>query len=956
MADDAVNVQVGATDTGLKATMEGSAASVKQSSDTMMSSIASMVAAVTGGMTKLDASVSTSANHINEKLEGIASSINKIKSFMSTVAEVAMLGFVGDKVLDLAHEYAELGSAAEHMAQQTGMSTDAVQEWNYVGRTVHVTSEQMNQGIERLSRTLLLAQQGSTLAASALKSVGIEEKEIKNITLEETLNKIADAFHSHANGAEKEAIAMQLMRGAGAELIPVFNKGSEGIDQLRQKAHELGVVLNEEDVQAASALHSQILDMTEQTHALGMKLGAELTPALSAIATAINHTTSQGGLMSNVVRGIAEELKVLISIAITAIAAIKQLGEVLEGIVLGVIEGAKSIGSFAKGVWDFAHGNFEAVGQDMEAVKLHASNIGGEFALAGQKVQQTGQQWLDTMRTIWGEEKKHTADVGDGPSNKLPKLPVYKAGPKGTDDAAKIAAARLALEKAMDQAEYNMQKVHLDEAQKLYDDAYANGLVSLKEYYDASLSVQQANLQAQISMRQKEVAEAQKAEAVAEAHRGSKGGEVALLEARTRLVTVTGQLRIAEEQLATSADENARKRMDAERKLNDQLQKDSIDTRQKIATDDINDTRALIESKLAMNMMQKEEALALERDLVAQQYQIDRDALQKQLELVNNEWYKDPVQIAKINNQLLQLDRQYQSDLLKNAIETTQEINGAYTRMIDGIKGAFTDGISAMLDGTKSFSDGLRGIFFSILQAFDKMIAEKITKWIMGEFQQTYASLTGNATRTTSHVVSEATQTSASAAGNAARTSMTVAAQTAMTGATVAGNVARQTSDWEAATESVASTVWAAVKNIATAAWEAAASVYASIAAIPYVGPFLAPAMAIGAAATVIGFIGHIASAEGGYDIPPGVNPITQLHEQEMVLPKSEANVVRNMASMAQSQTNSGQGDLHVHIHAMDANSFEKRLMQAGGTLQAMLREAQRNGVAGELRGTWGAI
>jgi hypothetical protein len=955
MADDAVNVQVGATDTGLKATMEGSAAAVKQSSDSMMSSIATMVASVTGGMTKLDANVTHSAAHINEKLEGIAVSINKVKSFMSTVAEVALLGFVGDKVLELAHEYAELGSNAEHAAKQTGMSTDAVQEWNYVGRTVHVTGEQMTQGIERLSRTLLLAQQGSTLAASALKSVGIEEKEIGNLTLDQTLMKIADAFHSHANGAEKEAIAMQLMRGAGAELIPVFNKGAEGIEQLRQKAHELGVVLNEEDVQAAAALHNQILDMTEQTHALGIKLGGELTPALSAIATAINHTTSQGGLMSNVVRGIAEELKVLISIALTAIAALKQLGEVLAGAVFAVMEGAKAIGSYAMAVWDLMHGNIPKVAQDIEGMKQHVRNVGGEFAIAGDKVQKTGQQWLDTMRTIWGEEKKHAAE-DEHADKKLPKLPVYHAGPKGTDDAAKIAAARLALEKAMDQAEYNMQKVHLDEAQKLYDDAYANGLVSLKEYYDSTLAVTQANLQAQIYMRQKEVAEAQKAEAVAEAHRGSKGGEVALLEARTRLVTLTSQLRIAEEQLATSADENARRRMDAERKLNDQIEKDSIDTRQKIATDEVNDTRALIESKLAMNMMQKEEALALERDLVSQQYQIDRDALQKQLALVNNEWFKDPVQIAKINNQLLALDRQYQSDLLKNAIETTQEINGAYTRMIDGIRGAFTDGISAMLDGTKSFSDGLRGIFFSILQAFDRMIAEKITKWIMGEVQQTYASLTGNATRTTAHITGEATQTAASATGNAARTGMTMAAQTAMTGATVAGNVARQASDWEAATESVASTVWAAVKNIATAAWEAAASVYASIAAIPYVGPFLAPAMAIGAAATVIGFIGHIASAEGGYDIPPGVNPITQLHEQEMVLPKSEANVVRNMASMAQSQTNSGQGDLHVHIHAMDANSFEKRLMQAGGTLQAMLREAQRNGVAGELRGTWGAI
>lgn len=38
------------------------------------------------------------------------------------------------------------------------------------------------------------------------------------------------------------------------------------------------------------------------------------------------------------------------------------------------------------------------------------------------------------------------------------------------------------------------------------------------------------------------------------------------------------------------------------------------------------------------------------------------------------------------------------------------------------------------------------------------------------------------------------------------------------------------------------------------------------------------------------------ASAEGGYDIPAGVNPVTQLHQKEMVLPAAQADVIRNLA------------------------------------------------------------
>jgi hypothetical protein len=49
------------------------------------------------------------------------------------------------------------------------------------------------------------------------------------------------------------------------------------------------------------------------------------------------------------------------------------------------------------------------------------------------------------------------------------------------------------------------------------------------------------------------------------------------------------------------------------------------------------------------------------------------------------------------------------------------------------------------------------------------------------------------------------------------------------------------------------------------------------------------------------------ASARDGFDIPAGVNPMTQLHEKEMVLPQAQANVIRDMAKNGGS---AGTGDL----------------------------------------------
>ncbi|AEK63186.1 phage tail tape measure protein [Collimonas fungivorans] len=79
---------------------------------------------------------------------------------------------------------------------------------------------------------------------------------------------------------------------------------------------------------------------------------------------------------------------------------------------------------------------------------------------------------------------------------------------------------------------------------------------------------------------------------------------------------------------------------------------------------------------------------------------------------------------------------------------------------------------------------------------------------------------------------------------------------------------------------------------------------FASTAAIPIVGPVLAPAAAATATAVAEGFAAaaiasatlSVASARDGFDIPAGVNPLTQLHEKEMVLPQQQANVIRDLA------------------------------------------------------------
>ena len=120
----------------------------------------------------------------------------------------------------------------------------------------------------------------------------------------------------------------------------------------------------------------------------------------------------------------------------------------------------------------------------------------------------------------------------------------------------------------------------------------------------------------------------------------------------------------------------------------------------------------------------------------------------------------------------------------------------------------------------------------------------------------------------------------------------------------------------------------------------AAAGAYNAVVGIPYVGPFLAPA------AAGVAFAGVMAFAEQGYDVPYGVNPLTQLHQQEMVLPAQYANVIRDIGN----GSGGGGGDhFHFHNHAVDAHGFEAMLNRGGnqGALVRAMGTAMRNGRKG---------
>ena len=119
-----------------------------------------------------------------------------------------------------------------------------------------------------------------------------------------------------------------------------------------------------------------------------------------------------------------------------------------------------------------------------------------------------------------------------------------------------------------------------------------------------------------------------------------------------------------------------------------------------------------------------------------------------------------------------------------------------------------------------------------------------------------------------------------------------------------------------------------------SSAKKAAAGAYAAMAPIPIVGPALGAAAAASAFATAMAFEqGGIMSAQAGAITDaygPGVGTPAILHPNEMVLPAPISQTIQDMTASASGGKGAG-GD--IHVHAMDAASFQTFLKRNPGAL-----------------------
>jgi len=177
-------------------------------------------------------------------------------------------------------KYARFGDNIAKMSKRTGVGAQALSELQYAAERSGSTIEALDKGFRRMARVLIDSSDGLKDASDSLERIGLNYEMLSKLSPEEQFTIIADRISKLSDDTTRAAAAQEIFGRSGAELIPMMRSGAKGIDELRKKARELGLVMSDEDAAAAEVLTDQLADVKDQFKFLAIGIGADVMPTI----------------------------------------------------------------------------------------------------------------------------------------------------------------------------------------------------------------------------------------------------------------------------------------------------------------------------------------------------------------------------------------------------------------------------------------------------------------------------------------------------------------------------------------------------------------------------------------------------------------------------------------------------------------------------------------------------
>lgn len=277
-------------------------------------------------LTSLKVDLELTTAKFDRNAEAAKSRINGIGKQSSIAASHLKAMFGAASVAGFAALVKGSLNAANHLNDLTariGVTAEGLSRLQYAAKVTGVSTQTLEMGLQRATRRIAEAAQGSGEAVGALSELGLSAEKLSQAKPDEQFKVLADALNKVPNQADKVRLAMKLLDSEGVALLQTMEGGSAAINALGEEADKTGATISTKFAQQATAANAAMIKVGAVTTGLTNQLTVALAPTLESIAnfmsgvmpTAIEWTSRAfNGLRATIAFVVARSVEALRSV------------------------------------------------------------------------------------------------------------------------------------------------------------------------------------------------------------------------------------------------------------------------------------------------------------------------------------------------------------------------------------------------------------------------------------------------------------------------------------------------------------------------------------------------------------------------------------------------------------------------------------------------------------------
>ena len=167
-------------------------------------------------------------------------------------------------------------------SKKVGMSAEEYQKWKYAATQSGMEADKLTSLMVKQQSIFADAKNGAKGASKAYSELGIDITKIGSSS--EAFDLVVKRLAGMTDETERNRIAQDIFGKSYADLLPLMAEGGSGIDALKQKAQDLGIVMSNENVQAGDDFADTIDTLKQTIDGMVNNLIASFIPTFQKIA------------------------------------------------------------------------------------------------------------------------------------------------------------------------------------------------------------------------------------------------------------------------------------------------------------------------------------------------------------------------------------------------------------------------------------------------------------------------------------------------------------------------------------------------------------------------------------------------------------------------------------------------------------------------------------------------